>query len=183
MSGVTTAGIIVRDNTNSFVTKSVIASGIGLTVTNGDGAAAGNIVIVSNATSDANASTLVSRDSSGNFSANIITAALNGNASTATALQNVRTFSASGDVSAPTVNFDGTGNVNLVTTLADSGIAAGTYTKTTFDAKGRATAGQNPTAIADLGIQDVYTKQEVDALVADLQAQIRELHLYILSRV
>jgi len=183
VSGVTTAGIIVRDNTNSFVTKSVIASGIGLTVTNGDGAAAGNIVVVSNATSDANASTLVSRDSSGNFSANIITAALNGNASTATALQNVRTFSASGDVSAPTVNFDGTGNVNLVTTLANSGITTGTYTKTTFDAKGRATAGQNPTAIADLGIQDVYTKTEVDALVADLQAQIRELHLYILSRV
>ena len=183
VSGVTTAGIIVRDSTDSFVTKSVIASGIGLTVTNGDGATSGNIVVVSNATSDANANTLVSRDSSGNFSANIITGALNGNASTATALQNVRQFSMTGDATAPAVNFDGTGNVALVSTLADSGITAGTYTKTTFDAKGRATAGQNPTEIADLGITNVYTKAEVDAIVADLQGQIRDLHLYIMSRV
>ena len=183
VSGVETAGIIIRDNSNNFVTKSVIASGIGLSVTNGDGAASGNIVIVSNATSDANASTLVSRDINGNFAANIITGALSGNASTATALQNTRQFSVTGDTTAPAVNFNGTGNVNLVTTLADSGITAGTYTKTTFDAKGRATVGENPTAIADLGVTDVYTKTEVDAIVADLQSQIRDLHLYIMSRV
>lgn len=183
LSGVSTAGIIVRDSGNNLVTKSVITSGIGLSVTNGDGASTGGITIVSNATNANNPGTLVSRDSSGNFAANIITAALNGNASTASALQTSRQFSVSGDTSAPAVAFDGTGNVNLVTTLANSGITAGTYTKTTFDAKGRATAGQNPTAIADLGIEDVYTKSQVDALVADLQAQIRELHLYIMSRV
>ena len=183
LSGVSTAGIIVRDTGNNLVTKSVIASGIGITVTNGDGAASGNISIVSNATSDANAGTLVSRDSSGNFSANVITSNLNGNASTATAPQTTRQFSVTGHTSAPAVNFDGSGNVNLVTTLANSGITAGTYTKTTFDAKGRATAGETPTAIADLGITNVYTKAEVDAIVAGLQAQINELHLYIMSRL
>ena len=183
LSGVTTAGIIVRDSSDNIVTKSVISSGIGLSVTNGSGADTGSISIVSNATSAAGNDTLVSRDSSGNFSANIITAALNGNASTATALETSRNFSASGDITAPAVAFNGSGAVDLVTTLANSGVTAGTYTKTTFDAKGRATAGQNPTAIADLGITNVYTKTEVDALVADLQAQIQELHLYIMSKL
>jgi len=184
LSGVSTAGIIIRDSGNNLVTKSVITSGIGLTVTNGDGATTGNIVIVSNATSDANASTLVSRDSSGNFSANIITSALSGNATTATALQTSRQFSVTGDTTAPAVGFDGTGNVVLNTTLADSGVTAGTYTKTTFDAKGRATAGQNPTTLAEYNLSnDAYTKTETDALIADLQAQIRDLHLYIMSRV
>ena len=58
---------------------------------------------VLNATSVATPSTLVLRDASGNFSANIITAALNGNASTATSAINATTAvnftgSLSGDV-------------------------------------------------------------------------------------
>ena len=183
LSAVASAGIVVRDSTNTMVTKSILVSGVGLSITNGDGASSGNMTISSNATSDVTASTLVSRDASGNFSANMITSDLTGNASTATTLQTARNFSASGDASASAVSFNGSANVDLALTLANSGITAGTYTKTTFDAKGRATSGQNPTAIADLGITDVYTKAEVDALVADLQGQIRDLHLYIMSKI
>jgi len=183
LSGVSTTGIVVRDTGNNLVTKSIIVSGIGITITNSDGAAAGNISITSNATNNPTANTLVSRDSSGNFSANVITSNLTGNASTATALQTTRQFSVSGDASAPAVNFDGTTNVNLVTTLANTGVVAGTYTRTAVDAKGRVTAGSNPTAIADIGITNVYTKTETDVLIAELRAHIHELHLYIMSRI
>ncbi len=55
------------------------------------------------ATNANTASAIVSRDGSGNFSAGTITAALTGNASTATALQNARTIGG--------VSFDGTANI------------------------------------------------------------------------
>ena len=183
LSNVTTTGLVVRDATNELVTKAVTVSGIGLGITNGSGANAGNIEITSNATSSATADTVVSRDASGNFSANIITADLTGNASTATALQNTRDFSVTGDVTAPAVSFNGTGNVALNTTLTDTGVAAGTYTKLTVDAKGRVTTASTPTLIADTGVQDVYTKTEVDLMLSDLRKEIAELHLYILSRI
>ena len=54
-----------------------------------------------------------------------------------------RQFSASGDASAPAVQFDGTQNVALVLTLTNiADLTPGTYTKVTVDAKGRVTAGQ-----------------------------------------
>ncbi len=183
LSGVVSTGIIVRDATNTMVTKAITVSGIGLSVTNGSGANTGDIEITSNATSAVTADTVVSRDASGNFNANIITASLNGNANTATALQTSRNFSVTGDVTAPEVSFDGTGNVALNTTLTDTGVTAGTYTKLTVDAKGRVTAGETPALIADTGVTDVYTKTEVDAIVTALRAEIAELHLYILSRI
>lgn len=55
------------------------------------------------ATSANTASTIVARDASGNFSVGTVTAALTGNASTATALQNARTIGG--------VSFDGTANI------------------------------------------------------------------------
>ena len=183
LSGVVSTGIIVRDATNTMVTKAITVSGIGLSVTNGSGANTGDIEITSNATSAATADTVVSRDASGNFNANIITASLNGNANTATALQTSRNFSVTGDVTAPEVSFDGTGNVALNTTLTDTGVTAGTYTKLTVDVKGRVTAGETPALIADTGVTDVYTKTEVDAIVTALRAEIAELHLHILSRI
>jgi hypothetical protein len=59
------------------------------------------------------ASAIVARDASGNFSAGTITAALSGNASTATALQTGRTIQG--------VTFDGTANITVLT--AGTGIS------------------------------------------------------------
>lgn len=47
--------------------------------------------------------------------------------------------------------------------LASSGVTAGTYTKLTVDAYGRATAGSNPTTLAGYGITDAYTKTDADS--------------------
>ena len=183
LSSVATAGILVRDSTNAIVAKSVTVSGTGLSVTNGSGGAAGNIQISSNATNANTASTIVARDASGNFTAGTITAALTGNASTATTLQTARNFSLTGDVTATAVSFNGSANVALTTTLANSGATAGTYTKVTVNAKGLVTSASNPTTVAGYGITDVYTKTQVDTMLADLRKEIAELQLYILSRV
>ena len=67
-------------------------------------------------------SAIVSRDSSGNFSATTITSNLTGNvtgnASTATTLATARNFQILGDVEASAQSFDGSGNVNLTTQIA-----------------------------------------------------------------
>lgn len=65
-----------------------------------------------------------------------------GNAGTATALQTARTISLSSDVTG-SVSFNGTANVNIVSTLSNTGVGAGTYGRVTVDAKGRVTAGAN----------------------------------------
>jgi len=74
------------------------------------------------ATSSNSGSAIVSRDASGNFSAGTITAALTGNvtgnASTATTLATGRDFQILGDVEASAVSFNGSGNVNLTTSIA-----------------------------------------------------------------
>ena len=73
-----------------------------------------------------------------------------GTADQAAKLSTPRQFSASGDASAPAVQFDGTQNVTLVLTLANiAALTPGTYTKVTVDAKGRVTAGQT-IEVADL---------------------------------
>lgn len=71
-------GIAIRTGTTTSISRSVVASGVGLTVANGTGVD-GNITIVSSGTAANTPSTLVFRDSSGNFSANTITANLTGN--------------------------------------------------------------------------------------------------------
>lgn len=71
------------------------------------------------ATSANTASAIVARDLSGNFTAGTITAALSGNASTATALQTARTINGT--------SFDGTANITVTA-------AAGTLTGTTLNA-------------------------------------------------
>ena len=64
----------------------------------------------------------MARDGSGNFSAGTITAALSGNASTATALAAGQNFSISGDITAATVSFDGTGAVALSAAITSGSI-------------------------------------------------------------
>lgn len=67
---------------------------------------------------------------------------LNGTASTATKLATPRTITLTGDATG-SVAFDGSDNVDIVTTLANSGVTAGSYNSVTVDAKGRVTAGLN----------------------------------------
>ena len=69
------------------------------------------------------ASTVVNRDSSGNFAAGTITAALTGNASTATTLQTARNIALAGVVTG-TVSFNGSSNVSITTVYADDDITA-----------------------------------------------------------
>jgi len=92
-------------------------SGTGLSVTNADGVA-GNPTVTSNATAANTVSTIVARDASGNFSAGTITAALAGNAATATKLATARTVSLTGDVTG-SVSFDGSANASITATVVD----------------------------------------------------------------
>jgi len=66
---------------------------------------------------------------SGAITATTFTGALDGNSGTATALENARNFSVTGDfVTAPTVSFDGTSAVALAATITADSITLGTYT-------------------------------------------------------
>jgi len=83
-----------------------------------------------------NGSIKSSIDNNGNFTRN---------AATASKLQTARTISISGDITGSTT-FDGNKNVSINTTLANSGVTAGTYSKVTVDSKGRVTSGSNITS-------------------------------------
>ncbi len=183
LSSVSTTGILVRDTSNQMATRSIGVLGVGLSITNPAGTSTGNIVISSNATSAATGGTVVSRDVSGNFSANIITAALSGNASTATALQNSRNFSATGDVTATPVSFNGGANVTLTTVLSNTGVIAGSYTKVTVDAKGRITMGSNPTTVGAMGLVDAATIDFVNQRFSELENKFDNLLLFIMGRI
>ena len=81
-----------------------------------------------------------------------------GNASSATALETARDFSASGDASATAVSFDGTGNVDLALTLATVNSDVGTYGNATLipsitvNAKGLVTGVTTNAVASDLSI-------------------------------
>ena len=79
------------------------------------------------ATATAGNSTIVARDASGNFAAGTITAALTGNASTATTLATARAIQLSGDVTG-TADFDGSAAINITTTIAANSVALGADT-------------------------------------------------------
>lgn len=66
-------------------------------------------------------------------------------ATTATKLATSRTLALGGDATG-SASFDGSANATINATLAASGVTAGTYTKITVDAKGRATSGSVLTA-------------------------------------
>lgn len=74
----------------------------------------------------------------------------------ATKLATARAIALSGDI-AGTANFDGSGGVSIISTLATVA-TAGTYKSVTVDAKGRVTSGTNPTTLAGFGITDAIKK-------------------------
>ena len=106
------------DTTGDYV-ESVNVAGTGLTIdiTSGE---AQKPTITSNATPANTANTIVSRDASGNFSAGTITAALSGNASTATKLATARYIELTGDVTGSGL-FDGSTNIQISTTVEGAG--------------------------------------------------------------
>jgi phage-related tail fiber protein len=147
-----TANITLTANTTNALTAGSFLTG---GTFNGSGAA----TFAVDATNLNTASKIVARDASGNFAAGTITASLFGNATTATSLATTRSIAASGDATW-TVNFDGSANATAALTLAASGVTAGSYRVVTVDAKGRVTAGTNPTTLAGYGITDA---QPLDA--------------------
>ena len=109
----TTNQIALGDDTTGNYVQQGGTSGNGISGSvNSEG---GTFTVTSNATNANTGSTIVFRDGSGNFAAGTISAALNGNASTATALASSQNFSLTGDVTASAVGFDGTGAVQLTT--------------------------------------------------------------------
>jgi len=105
------------------------------------------------ATSANTASAIVARDGSGNFSAGTITAALTGNADTATKLSSSRTFAVTGDITG-TVNSDLTSGASIATSIA-SGVIV--------DADVNASAAIAGTKISpNFGTQNVATTGDLD---------------------
>ncbi|MDV3426147.1 MAG: hypothetical protein LIR50_03015 [Bacillota bacterium] len=98
-----------------------------------------------------------------------------GHASTADKFQTARNIALTGDVTG-NVNFDGSTNANITTSLKNSGVTAGTYRSVTVDAKGRVTTGTNPTTRDGYGLSDVPTKTEVDNSINDVQIGGRNLY-------
>jgi hypothetical protein len=129
------------------------------------------------ATNNNTASAIVARDASGNFSAGTISAALSGNASTASTLQTARTIGLSGDVSG-SASFNGSANVTITATVADDShnhvISNVDGLQTALDAKaplaspaltGTPTA---PTAAAGTNTTQVATTAFVSTAVANV---------------
>lgn len=77
-----------------------------------------------------------------------IQCSISGNAGTATTLQTSRTIELTTDATG-SASFNGSANATIAVTLANSGVSAGTYTKITVDAKGRATVGETA-SLSDL---------------------------------
>ena len=118
--------ISAASNTISDIANANISASAGIVDTKLNTISTANKVqnSATTATSSNSGSAIVSRDSSGNFSAGTITAALTGNvtgnASTATTLATARDFQILGDVEASAVSFNGSGNVNLTTQIANN---------------------------------------------------------------
>jgi len=117
-AGTVTNGVYTTDT--GTVTNTMLAGSIADTKLSTISTAGKVSNSATTATNANTASAIVARDASGNFSAGTITAALSGNASTATTLQNARTING--------VSFDGSGNITVTAaagTLSGATLASG----------------------------------------------------------
>ena len=103
--------------------------------------------------------------STGALTASTFIGSLTGNASSATNLQTARTFAATGDATG-SVSSNLSAGFSMALTLANSGVTAGTYKSVTVDAKGRVTAGTNPTTLGGYGITDAVTLNTAQSVTA-----------------
>ena len=123
------------DTTGQYAsTVAISGSGLSCTTPNADNGTA--YTITSNATNANTGSTIVFRDSSGNFSAGTISAALSGNATTATTWATGRTITLTGDVTGVSAAFDGSGNLSFATTIAANSVELGTDTTGSYVQQG-----------------------------------------------
>ena len=114
---------------------------------------------------------MVARDASGNFVANEVTASrFIGLADRATQLETTRTFAASGDATAPAVDFNGTQNPVLNLTLNTVNANVGTFgspdqiAQVTVNAKGLVTGVTNVAISTSLSLDDGTGNGSVDLL-------------------
>jgi hypothetical protein len=96
---------------------------------------------VNSATATNTSGAIVRRDGSGNFTASTITAALIGNASSASILQTARSISLGGAVTGSAA-FDGSGNITITATNSANGVALGPQTSGNYVATAVGTANQ-----------------------------------------
>jgi len=99
---------------------------------------------------------------------------ITGNAGTSSKWLSKMLLNLIGDASG-TGSFDGSETTNVNLTLANSGVTAGTYTKTTVDAKGRVTSGSNPSTLSGMGITDTYTAIQIDGKILIVNEKLSEV--------
>jgi len=112
------------------------------------------------------ASAIVARDASGNFTAGTVTAALSGNATTATTLATNRNFSLTGDVTASAVSFNGSAAVALSTSIAAGVVDTAELANsavTTAKIAADAVTGAKIASTAALSIASVVTTGDVSS--------------------
>jgi hypothetical protein len=130
--------------------------------------------IIDAATSANTASTLVKRDSSGNFSASTISAELDGNSATTTKWKSSRLIGVSGDATGQ-VSVDGTANANvpltLVTVNSNTGVYGGVTNipVLTVNEKGLVTAAANVAISTGLNISGDTGSDTIDLLTETLE--------------
>ena len=153
ITSATTTSIIAGVNTIGAIggtsnANGATISGTSLTLTPADGTNGG--IVTNGAQTFAGTKT---------FSATI-SGTISGNAGTATKLQTGRTLAITGDLTYTSPSFDGSANVTAAATLANSGVATGTYGSSTaipiltVDAKGRITSATTTSIIAGVNTVD-----------------------------